>query len=231
MSRRSGESLLEQAQRVHRALAALPLGETSERELVRRALLLANEDCSDAEKAEALLFYSLLSHGIPAAAGTQFARTYAKEEQARVRKWWDGLNRVRVQMREAVELVMSDRDTARTRLRPRLQEAVQNVVLIPSVSWDGHRLATAHRYYAMSVDAMCGYALALLLDQDRKFADALKVCALKQPKCERVFLSLPSKKGGRPPLYCTREHQAIAAAWTGQDRTRLWRQRKARKAK
>jgi len=229
MSRQTAEPLLDQAQRIHRLLVAIPFSETSERDLVRRALLLANDDCSDAEKTEALMFYSLLTHGLPSDSGARFARTYAKEAQAFVRKAWDTLSSERERMREAVNLVMSDREAARKRLGHRIQEAVQGIILIPSISWDGHRLATAHRYFALSVSAMCGYALALLLDEERPLADALKRCAL--PKCETMFLSLPSAKGGRPALYCRRDHQAIAAALTGQDRTQRWRDRQARKPK
>jgi len=149
------------------------------------------------------------------------------EIDALFRREWDNYRPERDWMRSAVELVMHDPATARVKLRKEIEEGASQVLVSPAIRWNGRAFATELNYFALSIPALMGYAIGLLLDEDRGLAVALKRCAL----CQRIFLSVPSAKGGRPPLYCTRDHQDIVARASGAERTAKWRKSKAKKAK
>jgi hypothetical protein len=211
----------------------------AERDVLRTALLLANERIDDDEKLEVIAYVAL---GAPLTQGTPHLEFLKFLEQLKRRRlkgapvmkmvipaMWSVLQPDREWMRSSVELVMSDPVAARTQLRERIEEATREILVSSPLRWDGHSLVSEPRYFALTPRALTGYAIALLIDERRGFAGKLLRCAFMG--CPRIFLSLPSDKGGRPPLYCTREHQAKAAALTGAERMAKWRKAKARKAK
>jgi hypothetical protein len=219
---RQGESAVEKAQDAHRALNLLPFPELPDREIVRRVLHLAN-DCTDEQKQEAL-FVSVLSHGLPTNATAAMARSPGSDY---LRKQWAALADDRDRFREQIELVYESRDVARRKLRNEVAAALKDIVPIPRLVLTAWNVQTEIRYYALTWQAACGFTLALLLDESRGLGAALKKCKLSP--CPNIFLSLPSAGGGRPPLYCSRDHQSEFAAQSGADRTERWRKKKAKK--
>jgi hypothetical protein len=127
-------------------------------------------------------------------------------------------------IRTAIELIMSDPVAAREKLRAMIEEAVREVSITTSTKWDGHSIAIELGYRPPSRKALAHYAFALLLDEQGGLAGKLRRCALEG--CDCIFLSTSSGKGGRPALYCTPAHQALASRLTGPARTAKWRKRK-----
>lgn len=216
-------SVVEIARNAHRDLNLLPYPALPEREIVRRVLHLAN-DCTDEEKEEGLLV-SMLSHGMPSPTAATLARIHGSDY---LRKAWSSISAERDRFREKLEMVYSDRAAARKELRSEVVKGLGEIVPIPKLSLtDEWKVLPEVRYFALSVGAACAFALALLLDESAGLGTALKKCKLSP--CHNIFLSLPSAAGGRPPLYCNRDHQAEYAAQSGADRTQRWRKRQAKK--
>jgi hypothetical protein len=65
------------------------------------------------------------------------------------------------------------------------------------------------------------WALALLLDKNRKFGKQLRRCKL--PSCNNFFLATPRSSGGRPPHYCSEEHADKARQSQGANRSQRYR--------
>jgi hypothetical protein len=222
----SGPSLVEQAASVHRLLNLAPMPALSEREMLEVLLPLANESATDEQKARAM-FATSLSHSLPAKTAAQYAKLQGSEF---FRKPWASVTKERDWFHSQVTEILQDRDSARKKLRADVTAAFGDVVLIPMVKLEDWSITYELRYYALNMRAMCAFALALLLDESKGFGAALKTCKLSN--CPNLFLSLPTSKGGRPPLYCSTDHQTEFANEGSARRTAAWRERKgARKPK
>lgn len=220
MSRRS-KSLVAQAREAQRQINEIPLPNLPEREIVRRSLHLAN-DATNEQKEEALLFI-VFTEGFPTEQTAELARALGSEV---LDNMWTSIEAERNRFREQIELVYQDRERARNTLQSEIVDGLRDLVPIPKLvlteDWSVH---PEIRYFANSVPAMCSFALALLLDESKGFGAALKNCKLAP--CPNFFLSLPSPAGGRPPVYCSRDHQTVSSALSGAKRTERWRKRKA----
>lgn len=140
---------------------------------------------------------------------------------------WTSIEDDRARFKEQVKLVYDDRGAARKVLKDEVREGLRDLVPIPNLELlDDWTVRAETRYFANSIRAMCAFALALLLDESKGFGTALKICRLSL--CPNYFLSLPSPSGGRPPAYCSREHQAMYSALSGAERTERWRKKKAK---
>jgi len=80
---------------------------------------------------------------------------------------------------------------------------------------------------------MVGWALAVLLDQNRKVGQYLHQCRLKvgDSRCQNLFLAPPTKEGGRPIRYCSDEHIADARRQQAARRAQRYRDRIASRHK
>lgn len=227
----AGESLLEQAARIHRTLSLTPYPPFSEREMLQRVLHLANDprDLTDEQKAEAM-FATMLSHGFPSKTMAQYARLMKQTDKSFFRNAWAGIEPERAQFRYQVEEVFRNRDDARKKLEAKVAAAFGDVVLVPMVSVKSWIISYELRYFALNTRGACAFALALLLDESKGFGAALKKCRLSE--CPNFFLSLPAESGGRPPLYCSTAHQMERSNQDSAERKRRQRDKaKARKAK
>ena len=226
-------SLIEKAHNIHRLLTMEGLPESqlkkvrkvlSDQEIVARMLHLAN-DCTYEEKEQAMWAMDI-SHSMPTTILEKLASLHGKKF---LREFWDSILEERYTFRDRVMLVYENPKAARRTLREYVDSGLEYVVPITTLSltkqWDLHRDT---RYYARDTQAMFAVTLALLLDESLGFGAALKVCKLGP--CENFFLSLSSPAGGRPPLYCGRDHQAEYAAVDGPERTARWRRNKASKS-
>ena len=221
MSRRP-ISQVEQARDAHRQINEIPLPALSEREIVRRALHLAN-DCTNEQKEEALLF-TVFSLGYPTKQTAELARALGDQILANM---WISVEAERNRFREQIETVYDDRVAAREALRSEIIIGLNDLVPIPKLSLtDEWEVRPEIRYFANNISALCSFALALLLDESKEFGAALRICKLSP--CPNYFLSLPSPAGGRPPAYCSRDHQAMYSALSGAERTERWRNKKAK---
>lgn len=206
----------------------------SERDVIRTALILANE-ATVAEKLEVMAFLAVggpltirTSHpGFVELVQGATERSLKPEYAAWLQRDWDSLRAEREWMRSSVELVMSNPAAARIKLRKRIEEATREILVSSPLKWDGTSLVVQPSYLALTVPALTGYAMGLLLDDKRGLGSRLLRCALEG--CGSIFLSVSSGKGGRPPLYCTAAHQALAVKLSGPARTEKWRKSKAKK--
>lgn len=215
--------MVEKARDAHRGLNGLPFPALPVQEIVRRVLHLAN-DCTNEQMEEALLV-TMLSHGIPTATSAALARSHGSNY---LRNAWNSISAERDRFREQIEMVYRNRDAARRVLRDEVVAGLDDIVPIPKLSLTGEwSVQPTIRYFGLNAPAACAFALALLLDESRGLGAALKKCKLSP--CPNFFLSLPSAAGGRPPLYCSRDHQAGNAAQSGALRTERWRKKKAKK--
>ena len=170
------------------------------------------------------------SHGLPACELESLAKQAAEQDGlTRTELWWRKIRHEREAFREDLDLIHQNRKTARRKLRAKIEESIAQTVCVPNLTWTGQELVIELRYLPNGIEAICGYIVALLLDEKRGMGDALRICKLD--KCDDYFLSLPAAQGGRPPLYCSREHQAIKSALSSAKRTAKWRRRKAREGK
>jgi hypothetical protein len=218
------EPTVDQAHRLQHeildSIRAWPLLE--DREIARRVLHLAN-DCTDDQKAEAM-FTTLLSNTPPQGAVEQLSKNMKRDRDlSLVRKFWSESADDRARFRAHVTMIYTNRKAARRQLNEEVLNGLNEVVPIPELVFDGTSIRTDVRYFALSLRASCAFALALLLDESKGLGESLKECRLDV--CQNRFLSLPTASGGRPPLYCCREHQALHAAETGAARTARWREK------
>jgi hypothetical protein len=138
------------------------------------------------------------------------------------RRWWDAIIDERLKFRWAVELIISNPRNARKELSPYMIEpALNGLVAVPRLSWNGRKLRTDIYYYSHAIEGAIAYALMLMLDTDKKIGEALRVCKLEY--CDRIFLSKPPQKGGPRPRYCNPEHKLASDKLTGAERTARWR--------
>lgn len=229
---RVGLSLIEKAHEIHRHLTLEGFPDTeikkfrealSDQEIVARMLHLAN-DCTDEEKEQAMWAMDI-SHGMPTPVTKKIASLHGSEF---LRKFWGSILEERLSFRDQVTSVYENPKAARRQLYDYVVAGIDNIVPITTLSLTKQWSVQPNtRYYALDFQAMCAFALALLLDESKGFGAALKKCKLGP--CHNFFLSLPSAAGGRPPLYCSRDHQAEYAAVGGAERTERWRKRKAKK--
>lgn len=233
-NQQTGVSLVEKAHDIHRLLTTEGLPESqlkkvrkvlSDQEIVARMLHLAN-DCTYEEKEQAMWAMDI-SHSMPTTVLEKLASLHGKKF---LREFWDSILDERYAFRDRVMLVYENPKAARRLLREFVVAGIDSVVPITTLSltkqWDVHRDT---RYYARDTQAMFAVTLALLLDESKGLGAALKVCKLGP--CENFFLSLPSPTGGRPPLYCNRDHQTEYAAQGGRERTKRWRRKKSKPAR
>ncbi len=216
------QSMVEKAREAHRSLNGLPFPLLPVQEIVRRVLHLAN-DCTNEQMEEALLV-TMLTHGIPTATLAALSRQHGSNYLGNA---WNSISAERDRFREQVEMVYRNRDSARRKLRSEIVAAIDDIVVIPKLTLTGWSVKAELRYFTLDMQASCALALALLLDESNGFGAALKKCKLSP--CSNFFLSLSSAKGGRPPLYCSRDHQAAIAPQSGAARTERWRAKKAKK--
>ena len=141
-----------------------------------------------------------------------------------IEKFWQQTNASRFQFRRMLEIAYSGKRGSADTLAKYIDESIQELVLVPSLTWEDSSPKTTIKYAALDVCGVLGYTLILLLDRRENRIELIRKCKL----CDGFFMLA---KGGRPRLYCTDEHRVKAAALTGAERTAKWRKNKAKEAK
>ena len=144
-------------------------------------------------------------------------------------RWWASIEDHRKWFRAAVESIISNSEAARGRLRPEICAALDRVVAVPRVNWNGRESTTDIYYMSDDIVGLFGYSLTLMLDVNGEISKALKKCKLQS--CGRLFLSFPPPTGGPRTDYCDPEHKLMADKLTGAERTARWREKKRRQLK
>jgi hypothetical protein len=200
--------------------------------VVSAAIGLTNESLSLEEKYFAISPWTELADGFALEAKSSRAaknlqRVLSDDHDLRrsVLDRWDAIRESRASFRAKLAAIVDDKASAIETARRSIEEALlDQIVIVPKLSWNGKSLEREDHVFTRSLDGVIGYALMLLLDRDRDLAARLKRCKLSA--CGNFFLTQPASSGGRPPLYCSREHQAIHSRETGAERTQRWRKAK-----
>lgn len=141
-------------------------------------------------------------------------RELFEEDFAEYRRTQKGL----VPMLEKIQKGLS---SARKDLELTIEEQLQGLAIITIPKFRAGKLLLEPRPYMPTVRAACAYAVALLLDPDKRagnrtYGECLRCCAwgadeaVEEP-CGRWFLSITMKGGGKPPVYCE-THRLVAAS-------------------
>jgi hypothetical protein len=186
----------------------------TEYEVVQRALHLADPNATILQKSEALLNFAdgrLMSHGWSGPATT--APEIAERGPRAIEHWWETISTEREMFRSAVADILAageKRTAVRKKYTAWIAEALQDVIVVPRLVWDGTRSETELRYYSLNTRAACGYALMLLIDERRVLKDLLRRCKPESGGCGRPFLAAV-KSGGSPlSVYCSDDCRANA---------------------
>lgn len=204
-------------------------------EFVERALPLANSHATDEEKTNA---YFLTQYGVlldQATTLNQVAPEFPTIEDAigtidtgsdlegRILSFWSQLEGVRIEFRRALQLLLNSQKRAERELYDYVCESLDDLVLVPTLTWGGSKAQIQIKYCPLSTRAVLGYTLMLLLDCERNLGRYLRKCKLDS--CDGFFISRASTKGGRKPLYCRTDHKKEADSASGAKRTREYRKR------
>ena len=204
-------------------------------EFVEKALPLGNSQSTTEEKAKA---YFLANFGVLLDRATTLNDTKSAqpsvddaigtidtdhEMDIRVNLFWSDVRELRIEFRRALELILTSRKDAEKELGDFISAALDEFVLVPTITWNGSKTQIQIKYCPLSTRAVLGHALMLLLDKQKGIGKHLRKCKLNS--CERVFISQASSKGGRRPLFCTDNHRKEAASQTGAKRTRKYRKK------
>ena len=193
-------------------------------DLITRVLALANKNSSLEEIANAI-YCTNLSHDFLSSPADFSGLMSEPQYRNFVIRFWDDSKAVRDWFHDALVSIIDKRQPALRVLSKELDSLVKHIIIVPKLSWTGTTLQRKDIFYSSNTGGALAYVLMLLLDKERGLTKALRQCKLRD--CGRFFLSLST--GGRPPLYCCREHQADYTAQSGAIRTERWRKRKAKK--
>ena len=163
---------------------------------------------------------------LPMAKRLELAR---KRDDELARLLWREVGEYSDWFRGALVSIIDDRNAARENLKKDFVVSVDDIVIVPRLSWTGAALKIEQFYFWRNIVGLFGYTLMCLLDDAAELGDALRVC--KYDACERIFLSFPPQSGGPRPSYCSPEHRRDALRESGAKRVADYRKRKARKAK
>lgn len=207
--------LLEQIRYRHEVFnavkAEIEIPELPEQEIIQRVLYLAHpKNTTIDQKAAAMLNCAdktSLSHGYSGDWGTAWA--HDEKPKYAIWEWWDSIAEIRGDFRKAVLAVFRNPLTARRKYGKWIRDALDQIVVVPRLVWDGHTGKTELRYFSMETSAACGYALMLLLDEGRPYGSLLRLCKLEE-ECERPFLAVHAPTGSPPTAYCSDDCKAIA---------------------
>ena len=194
-------------------------------EMVTRVLTLANEVSSFEEIADALSFCTNLSHGSPRSPERFKQATAPVGFKKFIHQSWERGKEDREWFRDALSSIIDNREPELRVLSKELNDLLTHILVVPKLSWTGKALRREDKLHSTDVKGAIAYVLMLLIDNERGLTKALKQCRLSV--CGRFFLSRSS--GGRPPLYCCRDHQTINAAQSGAIRTERWRKKQSEK--
>lgn len=177
----------------------------ADKEIVSRMLAFANER-STVEEIASAMSTTELSHG-HSRLDSDFKEPIDDPEFRKyVLDYWDKTRNGREWFRNVLLQITLNPKKAARNLEPELQEQLNNIVIIPSLSWRNTKLIREDYFYSLSLDGTVAYVLMLLLDPTRNLSDALRRCRL--PECGRFFLAESS--GGRRPVYCGDDCRAIS---------------------
>ena len=135
---------------------------------------------------------------------------------------------LRKEFRHALCLIANDQNGTTKEIRCFIDAALDDVKLYSTLKWTGKKRHIETKYCPVSDKAIVGLVLMMILDENRKLHNHLRICKLNI--CDNFFLSLPGPHGGGQQLYCKDNHRKEAVRQTGADRTALWRKNKAKKA-
>lgn len=118
-----------------------------------------------------------------------------------------------------LELINKGLPAARKKLSETIEERLQGLVFITLPKFRDGRLTLEPHVYAPGIRSAVAYAVALLLDPDKKagrrtYGECLRRCAYGEDEavdepCGQWFLAISKKVGGQPPKYCE-THRLIA---------------------
>jgi hypothetical protein len=223
-------SLIEQARQFH-DLVRRNFRPLTERELVERMLLFANDD-SDETIVQAA-----------AVAGNAFlVGTYAPPEfddevldfrratpqvMESARQWWRSISRERKHWRKAIQIIVNGTRKDRDHLTEwALRTRDDTLVLVPHLR--AGTIAPEIRYLTDSVEAACAHVALLLLDPKtaRSLGGTVRHCALEG--CTNVLLSAAAKGGGPRTRFCSNVHKKEFLRLRNNERQKRKRERDRR---
>lgn len=152
--------------------------------------------------------------------------------------WWAAIEGYREGLRSRLLEIVPPSEVVRDRHVEMAREALQRdidsgaedlIFTLARRTWVDSSLRTDLFYWCDTMEGAFHLALSTILDRRNEFAEILRSCRLSE--CGRLFLAFAPRSGGPRPFYCRPEHQAVATKLTGAERTRLWRERQARRAK
>jgi hypothetical protein len=195
-------------------------------EIVERVLPLANERSSVSE-IEIARDTTQLSHDHPRDPAAYEELAMIPEMRKLTLDFWDRTRERREWFRSGLLAIIEDPTRAARSLGQDLDGLINQIVIIPQLTWDGKSLVRQDYLHSLSLGGTLAYVLMLLLDPDRGLTPALRQCKLNE--CGRFFLS--RSKGGRRPLYCSQTCRDIGNAFASVETTRRWREKKANQRK
>lgn len=145
------------------------------------------------------------------------------------RRLWTEVGEYSDWFRESLQSIMLNREAARESLQQSLAGSLDDIAVIPRLSWNGSALNIDMFYFWTTISGLFGYVLMTLLDETLGLGEALRVC--KYDACERLFLSFSPATGGPRPSYCSPKHREDALREGGAARVARYRKLKARKSK
>jgi hypothetical protein len=148
------------------------------------------------------------------------------------RDWWRNTEDFSEWFRSVLKSIVADRERARTELQEEVRAGLEYVHVDAKLSWDGRRSRTDLIYTWRYLEGLAAIVLMWLLedtDDRMSLGNLLRECKYKD--CGRLFLSSAPPGGGPIRAYCKATHRVRAMEATGAERTRRWRERKARRAK
>lgn len=221
--------LLEQIGYRHQVFNAIDveiaLPELPEEEIVQRFLHLANARPTPEQKVFAMLYCAdqkPLSHGHMSRSDI----AWAQEEGPRIAAdlWWESVAEIRKKFRKAVLAAMRNTDAARRRYSKKIRDSLEQIVTVPRPVWDGSSGRIEHRLFAPDPSVGCGYALMLLLDEQRPLGALLRQCKFEE--CQRPFLGFHAASGSPTTVYCSDECTKFAKRYQNAARQAALRERR-----
>ncbi len=178
----------------------------TERQVVERALKFAKPQATDQEKAAALVAVGYVANSAVTFDGEDAFKEHLasfwlsrSDVKSRLLDWWDETRQKRESFRAALQSIIEDRNKARKRLWPTIDETREKVLVVPRYSRRGHAFHLEHFYFPENEDAALGLALDLLLARD--LGKKLRRCKLEE--CGAFFLGGPQQR-----KFCSKDHQA-----------------------
>jgi hypothetical protein len=140
------------------------------------------------------------------------------------------LERLRKRLREVLTAIT--RDTVGAKDLQWLSDDASALKIEPSYQVDKHgKLTATYTYFPPGISAAISYGVLVIADTARALRADLKQCRLERCGCFFFSSDSPAATGRDRARYCTPEHMIEAHKATSAERTRRWRERKARKQK